>query len=296
MPTHVTPTTAVFGSSGFIGRNILNGLRSSNQNALGVARVTCVGQLGFDLINPDISHLALKARGVTHAIIAAAVTGISACEKNPTETRKANVEGTVELGRQLGEDGIKIIAFSSDYVFDGIAGNYDEKSTVNPLNEYGRQKAEMEARLMQVCGDNVLILRLSKVYDLLNGSGTLLDEMVTKLMRNECLFAAGDQVFCPTCVNDVVSVVSRLLTMNASGLLHVAAPLKISRFALAQLVVKEFGLNINLVNEISLCDLQEGFARPLNTSLVSKMLNQLFCHKFKTVQEGITKLKFNYGV
>lgn len=288
------PVTAVFGATGFIGRHLLAELLRCRPETVGFVRSEGNELLSLDLSRPNITTVGLKQLGITHAVIAMAVSGIAACERDPAATRKVNVEGTVELARQLCQEGIKVVALSSDYVFDGIRGNYDETSPVGALNEYGRQKVEMEVGLAEVCSANVLILRLSKVFNLTRGSGTLLDEMAGRLIRGEQLSAAWDQFFCPTLVDDVVKVIRYLLTTDASGLMHLCAPTRTSRIDLARSIVSVFNLKSNLVNSISLRNLQENFVRPLDTSMVCPRLASYIRYDFKDVRECIEELKSNY--
>lgn len=225
--------TVVFGATGFIGSHLLAGLRGAGINTVGVARRPLRGMYPLDLAVPETSSLPLMENRVTTAIIAAAVPGVATCERDPAMSRSVNVEGTVMLARQLADSGIRVIALSSDYVFDGRSGNYSESAPVNPLNEYGRQKAEMESRLLETCRGNILILRLSKVFDTVKGSGTLLDEMAAKMLRGTPVPAASDQVFCPTSVHDLVLLLQQLLRSRLTGLLHACAPTRISRRDLA---------------------------------------------------------------
>lgn len=295
-PISAIPTAAIFGATGFIGSSLFKRFKSINPHTIGIARShnNCYGD--FDLARPNISKLSLKNQGVTQAVIAAAITGVATCEKAPAETRMVNVTGTVELGRQLTQEGIRLIALSSDYVFDGITGNYDEASTINPVNEYGRQKAEMEARLMEVCDSNLLVLRLSKIFDTEKGSGTMLDDIACNLLHGDQILAARDQFFCPTLIEDIVNVIQHLLTTDIGGLLHVCAPTRISRLDLAQQVAQAFNVAAIRIREISLLDLGETFLRPLDTSMLCPRLNSLMQYQFQKLAYCLEDLKSNYNV
>src|SRR5688572_28069072 len=63
-------------------------------------------------------------------IHAAALSKSVACEKDPSLARTLNVEVTNHLTTLAG--GIPFFFFSTDLVFDGKRGNYDEASPVNP--------------------------------------------------------------------------------------------------------------------------------------------------------------------
>jgi len=198
------------------------------------------------------------------------------------------------LARQLSGGGIRVAALSSDYVFDGVEGDYNEHSAVNPLNEYGRQKAEMEKRLMNACGRDILVIRLSKVFDAIRGSGTLLDEMAYKLLHGIPFKAARDQYFCPTFIDDVVAAVLQLIATDMTGIVHLCSPAKTSRLDLAIKVATAFGCDRDLIQEISLRDLGESFSRPLNTSMVCTRLACTTLHRFRPLNTCIELLKSSY--
>ena len=72
----------------------------------------------------------------------AALANTPTCEKNPALAHKLNVEVTSVLA-ELAAD-IPFVFFSTDLVFDGRAGNYDESAAVNPLSVYGKTKVDAE--------------------------------------------------------------------------------------------------------------------------------------------------------
>ena len=50
----------------------------------------------------------------------------------------------------------KLIHFSTDYIFDGKSGPYDESSIPNPINYYGKTKLESENILIgSIFSDNL---------------------------------------------------------------------------------------------------------------------------------------------
>jgi dTDP-4-dehydrorhamnose reductase len=148
---------------------------------------------------------------------------------------------------------------------------------------------------MRECGSNVLILRLGKIFDLKPGGGTLLDEMAGKLVRGEKIKAAGDQIFCPTHVDDLVNIILTLLSTDLSGILHLCAPSGISRYDLALRVCRTFGCDETLVQEISLHDLGETFVRPLDTSMRCPRLAQCMDYRFRPLDDCIENLKSGYS-
>jgi dTDP-4-dehydrorhamnose reductase len=72
----------------------------------------------------------------------AALSNSPECQANPALAREINVEATARLA-ELAADAF-FVFFSSDLVFDGRAGNYDESAPVNPLSVYAETKVAAE--------------------------------------------------------------------------------------------------------------------------------------------------------
>jgi dTDP-4-dehydrorhamnose reductase len=222
------------------------------------------------------------------------VTGLARCEAERAHTRARNVDGTLELARQLAGEGVVPVFFSTDQVFDGQDGRYVDRAPTNPLNEYGAQKAEVERRLPEVCGGRCLVIRLGKVFGLARGDRTLLGEMACRLTSGQEVRAARDQVFCPVLVGDVVRAVLALEAAGATGVVNVCGPEAWSRFDLAQSVARALGADPSLVKGISLDDLGEPFRRPKRTDLLCRRLNETVDLEFRPIAACITSVAQEY--
>lgn len=259
--------TLVIGASGLFGRHFLEAYRKYYPDTVGTTRQE------FDMSSPNLD--VIDTAGYEYALIAAAVTSIARCENEKKESYRTNVTGTLELVKQLKKRKIIPIVFSSDYVFDGIGGDYDEESPLYPLNEYGRQKAVMEKGVQKICGKGFLLVRPSKVFGLTSGDGTLLDEMANNLKQGIPIRAAYDQIFCPLSITDLVHGVMKLQSLECRGIFHICGENRFSRLDIGQAMAKKLSANTALVQSISLDDLNESFERPKNTSMK--------CNKFHSV-------------
>ena len=185
------------------------------------------------LERPDLSNLDVDEREYEWGVIAAAIPGLAHCETYPEETWQCNVAGTLSLARQLAEMGIRPLWFSSDQVFDGTASPYADSDTPSPVNEYGQQKAEVEANFSDASRGTGLVVRLSKVYDTTPGSGTLLDGIISNLKNGGTEWGGTRSGVLPhSPERPWVDCTFRLMTRNASGIVNVAAG-PISRLGLA---------------------------------------------------------------
>ena len=70
-----------------------------------------------------------------------------------------NIIGTANLVKICNKHNIKIIYFSTSYVYEGTKGNYSEDSPLKPFNNYGLSKLGGESAVSMY--KNSLILRLT---------------------------------------------------------------------------------------------------------------------------------------
>jgi dTDP-4-dehydrorhamnose reductase len=286
------PKTAVVGAGGYLGHHLLAAHRAVHPDTLG-ADVS--GPWTYlDLAAPDIRPLRLHESGYEYVIIAAAVTGLARCQQDKAYTRARNVTGTLELARQLADEGVTPVFFSTDNVFDGREGSYADDAPTNPINEYGAQKAEVERRLPEVCRGRSLVLRLGKVFGLSRGDRTLLDEMAYRLTKGQEVAAARDMIFSPVLIDDLVRAVLALQAVRATGLFNVCAPEVWARFDLAQAVARALAVDQALVRDISLDDLKEPFGRPKRGDLVCGRLRSTVDMEFRPMSACIAAIAAQY--
>lgn len=265
------PKTAIIGASGFLGKAFLDSRRQVYPDCIGTVKGASDPSrnlFSLNLLKPDMKSLGLSKSGHKEALILAAVTKIDKCEKEKKVTRMVNVDGTLEIIRQLTSEGIKPIFFSSDYIFDGKDGSYTDKSPANPITEYGRQKAEVEAKINAITHGNFLVVRLSKIFSVAKGDGTLLDEMANALASGGTVYTAFDQIFCPILISDVIKSVDWLQAKGSTGIVNVCSSENWSRYDLAVDLARSMGVSTDKVIKISLDDIMIKPKGPKNTSML----------------------------
>ena len=83
---------------------------------------------------------------------------MSVHEKEIIKSIDVNVIGTCNLVKEASKRDIKLIYFSTSYVYPGLKGNYSEKDAVKPWNNYGWSKLGGECVVQMY--KNSLILRV----------------------------------------------------------------------------------------------------------------------------------------
>ena len=80
-------------------------------------------------------------------------------EKNISKSIDLNIIGTSNITKVCEKKKVKLVYFSTGYVYEGIKGNYSELDPVKPFNNYGLSKLGGECAVAMY--KNSLILRIT---------------------------------------------------------------------------------------------------------------------------------------
>ncbi len=286
--------TAVIGASGYVGRSLWNAYRREFPDCVGTSFSNpASGLIAFDIRSPDIIPLRLEATGHRAVLISAAKPNVAYCENEPQASYAVNVKGMLDLIEQIGRTSLQVIFLSSDYVFDGRSGNYGDDHPTGPTTEYGRQKAIVEKEISNLT-DNFLILRLSKMFGITPGDGTLLDELAQNLRAGKEVQVARDQFFCPTRVDELTAAIEGIQSKGLRGVMNVAAPERWSRYEIAKKLAEAISCNLALVKPILLYDIPSMQGRPLDTSMVSTRLQETVKIQFSPFMTSVHQFAENW--
>jgi dTDP-4-dehydrorhamnose reductase len=139
---------------------------------------------------------------------------------------------------------VRLVCFSSDLVFDGAHERlqlpYVESDTCVPLNVYGRSKADMEARVLHVLPES-LVVRTAALFGPWDGRDVV-SRVLSSMEAGVAVKAALDEVVSPTYVLDLVNATLDLLIDRESGIWHLTNVGSVSWSLLAQRLAAMAGL------------------------------------------------------
>lgn len=201
----------------------------------------------------------------------ASITDVDLCETNPELAMKVNGEATGLISKTCQETGGYLIYVSTDYVFDGIRGQYSEEDKPAPINTYGRSKLLGEEEMKRNCSQGC-IARTSVVYGWGRSYRPNFATWVhSKLAANEQVRVVRDQFASPTLNTHLAGMLLEVAERRIQGILHVAGSTRISRYEFAVMLAKQFGFNENLLNPVQAETTGWKARRPHDSSLnVSK--------------------------
>lgn len=230
----------VIGAAGLVGRHLVRAL--GTRAVATFHRDPIEGALQLDVRDPSsVGDVVGRVRPAA-VLLAAAQSHVEECERDPGAARRVNVQGAENVRRVTPK--IPVVVFSSEYVFDGRAGLYAEDAPVAPINEYGRQKVELEAIARR--GPH-LVVRTSGVFGSEPRRKNFVQQLVDALRAGRPFTVASDQVITPTYAPALASAVIELLDTGAIGTFHVCGPRVVPRTEFAQMVAHAFGLPHDLI-------------------------------------------------
>lgn len=227
----------------------------------------------MDIADPA-SVAAALARWQPWAVVnAAGFVRVDDAEADPRHWRE-NVEGACVLARACAREGVALLGFSSDLVFDGAqARPYVESDAPAPLNAYGRSKHEAERRMLGA-GARALVVRTAAFFGPWDPHNFVTGTLAA-LRRGEAVLAADDQVVSPTYVPDLVHASLDLLVDGEHGLWHLAHPEALTWADLARRAAREAGLDPGRVQGVPAARLGQRARRPPYCALASERGRQM---------------------
>ncbi len=239
---------AVTGANGLVGGEAV-ALLAGRHEVLALGRGPCRLPPGscawteVDLGDGRSALEALRAFGPRAVLHAGAMTDVDACERDPERAWAANVGGSEQVARACRALGARLVALSTDYVFDGEAGPYGEDDLPNPRGVYARTKRAGEEAALILAPDRA-VARVAVVYSGRPGAKpTFATQIVEKLSRGEAVKAFSDQMVSPTLARNAAEMTLELLLENDyQGVLHTSGATVLDRVEFARRVARRFGL------------------------------------------------------
>lgn len=278
---------AIIGASGFIGRSLHKQL-AKKYTVTGTCYPREISGLYFlDITQATEVNKFIHKTSPDIVIHLAAITDLDLCERNKKLATDTHVLGTQNLVNTCQNKSIKFVYFSTDNVFDGKKGNYNEKDIPNPINVYGKTKLAGEQEVQKL--KNAIILRTSMPFGI-ESNGKFINGTIEKLKNKQLVTAFTDMIRSPTEMSDLTQAVHTLIESDFSGIIHCVGSSKLSMYDAALEIAEVFGCEKNLIHKSKSTDLQLDAVRPYDTSLNNSLAKKNGL-KFCTFKEGLIKLK-----
>jgi len=201
---------------------------------------------------PDLrARIAAFDRAPDAVINCVAFNDVDAAEDRPQQAFALNRDFPGQLARCTAELGIPLVHYSSNYVFDGVHGEYAESDPPAPLSAYGRSKWGGEQEVAEATGQ-CYIVRTAVIFGP-KGASDLSKKSFVDLMRDlsatrDTIQAVADEVNSVTYAPDLAAATRSLLNGQLPpGIYHLTNSGSASWFDLAQEIFRITGRTVNLL-------------------------------------------------
>jgi dTDP-4-dehydrorhamnose reductase len=290
----------ITGSNGLLGQKIVNQCLDSNipfiASSLGKNRNSNCPEENYSTLDiRDIESIRdiFIEHNPSHVIHTAAMTNVDQCELNPNECQEINVQATQKLWTACKENGIHFQLLSTDFIFDGIKGNYSETDLPNPLSVYAKSKVDAEKLLIEDSNNNWSIVRTIIVYG--QGENLSRNNIICwakeALAKNQNMSIIDDQFRAPTWADDLAWACIQICELEKKGIYHICGPETMSVYEIVCRVAKYFSYNTDLITKTDSTTLNQPAKRPPKTGFnLSKSTIELGYHP-KTLEQTLGLLK-----
>ncbi|MFV0392887.1 MAG: dTDP-4-dehydrorhamnose reductase [Coprobacillaceae bacterium] len=270
----------VTGVNGQLGHDVVIECEKVGINAIGVD----VEEM--DITNKEAVEKVITSFDVDAVIHCAAYTAVDAAEDNVEACTKVNVDGTKNIAEVCKALDIKMMYFSTDYVFEGTGDNFwKETDECNPRSVYGRTKYEGE-QVVSSLVDKHFIVRISWVFGV-NGNN-FVKTMLRLGKERGAVSVVNDQIGSPTYTYDLSKLIVKMIQTEEYGIYHASNDGICSWYDFACEIFKQAGMDVE-VTPVDSSTFPAKAKRPANSRLSKEALNKHGFQQLRPWQEALTR-------
>lgn len=291
----------ITGANGLLGQALVRKMSASREyDVLATGKddtsrfgdVSC-GYTPVDVTDPDDVSAVFQDFTPNVVINCAAKTNVSTCEEDRNEAWAVNARAVKRLAKKCADTGARLVQLSSDFVFNGKRGPYDEDGRPDPVNYYGRTKLAGENAVREAGRSNWAIIRTVLLYgaaENANRSNIVL-RAIDQLSKGRTVHIVDDQYRTPTYVEDLAAGIERLVHFEKTGLYHLSGRELVSVYELVQTVADVFDLDDSLIEPVPSDYFDDEVERPLRTGLIILKAETELGYDPHSLEDGLKNLK-----
>lgn len=278
----------ITGASGLLGVNLA--LEAAKKyEVVGQTNAHSLLDPGFATLETDLLQQGEVERVLDESqadwlINCVALANLDSSEKRPELAQQLNANLPGRLAAQAAKRDIRFLHVSTDAVFDGIKGDYDEEDAPSPINVYSRTKRIAELAV-KAAHPHVLIVRPNFFGWSVSGNRSLAEFFYNNLSKGQAVNGYTDRIFSPLLATDLAVIMLELLEKNSRGIYHLASSDHLSKYEFGMAIANRFGLDADLIKPMVTMDTTA--PRALNLSLRTSRVTKKLGRKPPTAAEGI---------
>jgi len=278
----------LFGKNGQIG-NFLKNKLNKNKNFFSVSSKEC------DFLRPEQIEKKIMSIKPDVIINTAAYTNVRGAEIDKKKAFQINSHAVKTIANCSSIIDARLIHFSTDYVYDGKKSlPYNENDKINPINTYGKSKANGDQAII-LSGCRYVIIRTSWVFSENNSNFVL--NMIDLFKNKKIVEAVVNQTGYPTSAEFLADCTIKIIKNKTefNGVLNITNKGKTNWYEFCKFISKE-ALKKRLISEKvkifpkKYVNRNESLKRPENSCLNSSKFQKLYNYEIKSWKQELIKV------
>lgn len=293
--TSTKPKILITGANGLLGQKLVEQLVEGGKfmviaTGKGSCRLNGEGYIyqELDITDPDQVDEVITRIAPETIIHSAAMTNVDQCEQNQDECVKVNVKATEYLVRAAEKTQSHFLFVSTDFIFSGEDGPYDEEAEAAPVNFYGETKLAGET-LVKNSKTSWSIARTVLVYGIANDLSrtNIILWVKSSLESGKQIQVVDDQVRTPTLAEDLAAGCILIAEQKAGGIFNISGSDVLTPYQMAIMTADYFDLNKELIIKTDSSRFTQPAKRPMKTGFIIEKARKQLGFEPKTFRMGI---------
>ena len=250
----------------------------------------------LDVTNQGEVHRLVRQLRPDCIVHTAAMTNVDQCESEREACWRLNVDAVQYLIEACRDTGAFLLHLSTDFIFDGAAGPYDEEAAPNPLSYYGESKLAAE-RLLFESAIRWAVARTVLVYGIAHdmSRSNIILWVKKSLEEGKNIKVVDDQWRTPTLAEDLATGCFLIVKKRAEGIFNISGEDLLTPFQMAHQTADYFRLDKSLITRADSGTFTQPAKRPPRTGFILDKARRLLHYAPHSFDEGIAVLAGQIG-
>lgn len=294
----------ITGSNGLLGQKLVHLLHDQKDveviaTSRGENRIELIKGFVYeplDITDAKAVATVMEKHAPDVVIHTAAMTNVDQCEEDREGCVQLNVEATRNIVNACEVQDSFLVHLSTDFIFDGEDGPYNEEAKPNPVSFYGETKLESE-ELVQQSKLRWAIVRTVLVFGIsekMSRSNIIL-WVKKSVEEGKTINVVNDQWRTPTLAEDLAKGCFLIATKKAEGIFNISGNELLTPYDMAMQTAEYFNLDKSYINETDGSKFQQKAKRPPKTGFDITKAQREVGYRPRTFKEGIAMVEQQLG-
>ncbi len=222
----------------------------------------------------------------------AAMTDVDKCELQKDDCWLQNVTAVEYIVEACRQTGAFLCHVSTDFIFDGEAGPYNEQAEGNPISFYGWSKYAAEKVVMNASEVRWAIARTVLVYGIAHdmSRSNIILWVKKSLEDGKKINVVTDQFRSPTLAEDLAAGCALIATKQAEGIFNISGKEVLTPYEMAIQTADFFNLDKSLIAQADGSTFKQTARRPPRTGFIIDKARTELGYDPHSFSEGIALL------